>query len=153
MRSATPTSRTKLTKRSRRRRGNNSHKPLQEVAAVSNKDFRSLTLDAMQSYVNTRRKEDNHLGGKVSGKTIKKELLTFMQIWNWARPRGCVDGPCPFKDPHNPRKWAVKLPKMEDSGRFMTWDEIERRIARGGLSEEQAAKTVEIPIPRRNSGH
>jgi len=48
----------------------------------------SLTLDTMQNYVNVRSKADNRYGGTVSGRTIKKELTTFMQIWDWARQRG-----------------------------------------------------------------
>ena len=31
----------------------------------------------------------------------------------------------------------MKIPKPEDTERFMTWEEIERRIARGGLSDDQ----------------
>lgn len=94
---------------------------------------RSLTLEVMQNYVNTRRKQSNRCGGKVSGRTIKKELTTFMQIWDWARQRQYVDGVCPIKDPNHARKWAVKIPKSEQLQKFMTWEEIERRIARGGL--------------------
>jgi integrase len=100
--------------------------------------FNTLTLDVMQDYINRRRKEDNRFGGKVSGKTIKKELTTFMQIWDWARQRALVDRPCPIKDVNRPRKWAVKIPKPEEKHKFMTWEEIERRIARGGLTPEQA---------------
>jgi len=96
-----------------------------------------LTLDAIQSYVNARGKADNRYGGRVSGRTIKKELTTFMQIWDWARQRGQVNRPCPIKDPHRPRKWAVKMPKPQEAEKFMTWAEIKRRIARGGLAPQQ----------------
>jgi len=98
----------------------------------------SVTLEAVQGYVNGRRKQGNRFGGKVSGKTIKKELTTLMQIWDWARQRGCVRRPCPVRDLHRPRKWAVKMPKPEEPQKFMTWEEIERRIARGGLTAQQA---------------
>lgn len=94
----------------------------------------SLSLKSLQTYVNVRSKESNRYGGTVAGKTIKKELTTFMQIWDWARQRQYVDGICPIKDPIHPRKWAVKIPKAEQSQIFMTWEEIERRIARGGLA-------------------
>lgn len=97
----------------------------------------SLTLETMQSYVNDRSKADNRFGGKVSGSTVKKELTTFKQIWDWARQRGFVKRPCPIKDAHRPRKWAVKIRKPEDGEKFMTWGEIERRIARCGLSRQQ----------------
>jgi integrase len=97
----------------------------------------SLTLETLQGYVNNRRKQSNRFGGKVSGKTIKKELTTFMQIWEWARQRGYVQRPCPIKDPDRPRKWAVKMPKPEEAEKFMTWSEIKRRIARGGITPQQ----------------
>ena len=69
----------------------------------------SLRLEAMQKYVNDRTSADNRFGGKVSGSTVKKELTTFMQVWDWARQRGFVKLPCPIKDQHRPRKWAVKI--------------------------------------------
>lgn len=97
----------------------------------------SLTLENVQRYVDSRRKADNRYGGKVSGKTIKKELTTLMQIWDWARQRGYVRRACPIKDPHQPRRWAVKMPKAEEPEKFMTWEETNRRIARGGLNETQ----------------
>jgi len=99
--------------------------------------FASLTLQKMQAYVNRRITEDNRLGTTVSGKTVKKELTTFMQVWDWARQRDFVNGLCPIKDTHRPRRWAVKIPKPEDNERFMTWEEIERRIARGGLTGDE----------------
>ena len=99
--------------------------------------LQTVTLKTVQRYVNSRRKANNRYGGKVSGGTIKKELTTFMQIWDWARQRGHVQRTCPIKDPDRPRKWAVKIPKSEEAGKFMTWAEISRRIARGGLAPQK----------------
>jgi len=99
--------------------------------------FGLIKTEDIQNYVNQRQKASNRFGGTVSGKTIKKELTTFMQIWDWARQRGCVNRICPVKDPDRPRKWGVKIPKPEETERFMTWEEIDRRIARGGLSEAE----------------
>lgn len=101
--------------------------------------FDRLALADMDGYVNARRKEQTHYGTPVGGATIKKELTTFMQVWDWARQRGIADGPCPIKDPHKARKWAVKLPKPEQGEKFMTWAEIERRVRRGGLNGRDAA--------------
>ena len=106
---------------------------LKSVLGVEAK-FGHLSLEDMQRYVNCRLKQDNRYGGTICGKTVKKELVTFMQIWDWARQRKLVTGPCPSKDPNNLRKWAVSLPKADASEKFMTWSEIERRIARGGLT-------------------
>ena len=107
----------------------------------------TLTLDAMQNYANVRTKADNRYGGTVSGQTIKKELTTFMQIWDWARQRGYVKRPCPIKDPIRPHKWAVKMPKAQRRPKFMTWDEIERRIARGGLTPQQETELWKYLYP------
>lgn len=99
--------------------------------------LRSLSLDDMQKYINTRRSEDNRRGGKISGVTIKKELTTFAQVWDWARSRNRLTGVksnCPIRDPIKPRKWAVRIPKADRSARFMTWSEIERRVERGGIT-------------------
>ena len=109
---------------------------LKKLLGVKTK-LESLNLEALQGYVNNRRQQSNRFGGKVSGKTIKKELTTFMQVWDWARQRGHVQRPCPVKDPDRPRKWAVKLPKPEEAEKFMTWAEIKRRVARGGLTPQQ----------------
>jgi integrase len=103
----------------------------------TNAILETLNLEAIQRYVTSRSKQNNRYGGKVSGKTIKKELTTFMQIWDWARQRGYVQQPCPIKDPNRPRKWAVKIPKQEETEKFMTWAEIKRRIARGGIEAQQ----------------
>jgi integrase len=65
------------------------------------------------------------------------ELRTFAQIWDWARARSYVRKPCPIKDPNNLRKWAVRIPKPQRKEKFMTWDEIERRVARGGLPAKE----------------
>ncbi len=106
---------------------------LKEVLGVNTR-FASLDLDQMQDYVNRRRRAKNRLGGKISGTTIKKELRTFAQIWDWARARKYVAKLCPIKDPNNMRRWAVRVPKPRINEKFMTWGEIESRIARGGLS-------------------
>ncbi|MGO8746706.1 MAG: tyrosine-type recombinase/integrase [Thermoguttaceae bacterium] len=89
-----------------------------------------LQLADIEKYVSARAAEKTRDDTLVSGKTIRKELTTFMQIWDWARPHGYVNGPCPVKDPNRPRKWAVKIAKDVEPEAFMTWDEIERRIAR-----------------------
>jgi integrase len=96
-----------------------------------------LTLDTLQAYVGARVKEKAKQDRLVSGSTVKKELTTFMQVWDWARQRGIVKKICHFKDPNNPRKWAVNLPKPDEAGKFMTWAEIERRISRGGLTAQE----------------
>ena len=117
-----------------------------------NAPFAEVTVKTLRDYVSARLKEQTRRkrsvrkprkkkpGAKVaesrtvSGATVKKELKTFMQIWDWARKSGIVHTPCPLLDPHKPRKWAISLPKPDQSEDFMTWSEIEQRVKRGGLS-------------------
>ena len=65
----------------------------------------------------------------MSPETIKKEFRTFNQIWKMAVAKGYVTGPSPTK--------GVKLALIDEKPPFMTWDEIETIIKRGGLTEEQ----------------
>lgn len=37
-------------------------------------------------------------------------------------------------------RWAVNIPKGEEKEKFQTWGQIERRISRGGLDEQQEAE-------------
>jgi len=85
-----------------------------------------IDLKKTQGYV-TRRTKEKHRGKRISGTTIRKEIATFRQIWDWARARRYV-GDCPLYDG---RKWAVKLPRPPEKEKFQTWEQIEKRIAAG----------------------
>jgi site-specific recombinase XerD len=80
------------------------------------KTFDVIDLSVLQMYVNRRAK-------KVNGDTIRKELVTFRQIWDWAKARKYVTRECPIYN--DGRKWAVKTPKSEDREKFQTWEQIE----------------------------
>ena len=95
--------------------------------------LRTITIRELQDYVNKRAKETNGNGKPTSGATIRKELGTFIQLWAWAKQRKYVIRDCPIYDER--RRWAVKLPKPTEKEKFQTWDEIERRIARGRLTD------------------
>ena len=88
----------------------------------------SLVLTDIQEYV-AKRSQDDYRGKRISVDTIKKELSTFRLIWNWAVTEGRISKPCPTK--------GVKYPKRDAKSHFMTMDEIQRIIARGGLTEEE----------------
>lgn len=60
--------------------------------------------------------------------TIKKELDTLRSAWNWAKRMGHVKEDFPGA--------GLVYPKGEEKLPFMTWKEIERRIAAGGDPEE-----------------
>ncbi|MEK6238512.1 MAG: site-specific integrase, partial [Planctomycetales bacterium] len=100
------------------------------------KKLAALQIEDVQAYVATRLAVVPNKR-KASGTTVKKELVTFTQIWTWAKRRKCVSQVCPVKDPDNPRRWAVSIPKHNATPPFQTWVEIEQRIARGGLSAEE----------------
>jgi integrase len=60
--------------------------------------------------------------------TIKKERDTLRSAWNWAKRMGHVKEDFPGA--------RLVYPKGEEKLPFMTWKEIERRIAAGGNPEE-----------------
>lgn len=63
---------------------------------------------------------------------MRKELSTFRAVWNWARVTTRVEGPFPNK--------GLRFPKTHEKPPFQTKEEVNRQIARGGLSEmEQEA--------------
>jgi hypothetical protein len=64
----------------------------------------------------------------VAAVTIKKELDTLRSAWNWAKRMGYVPKDFPGA--------GLVYPKGEEKLPFMTWTEIERRIAAGGDAKE-----------------
>jgi len=88
----------------------------------------SITTATMQRYIFLRSQDRWH-GVIISSETIIKELTTFRLIWNWAFHRDYVTGLCPTK--------GVVLPKRADKLPFMTSEEIQNIIDRGGLDTAQ----------------
>jgi integrase len=69
----------------------------------------------------------------VGRETIRKELSTLRVIWGWAYKRRHVQ---------TVLGWNMKdltLPKAEENPPFQTWDQITRKIARGGRMDEKQA--------------
>ncbi|NQU22441.1 MAG: tyrosine-type recombinase/integrase [Candidatus Nealsonbacteria bacterium] len=95
----------------------------------------TLTLNDLQEYVNNRLKE-KYRGASISGKTIRKEVGQFREIWDWGRERGYVNTKCPIYG-RSSSKWAVAVPKPKERERFQTWAQIKRQISRGGLTKRQ----------------
>ena len=91
-----------------------------------------IDLETLQGYVAKRQTEDGLRGRKLSGATIKKELVTLRCLWNWAAANGMVEGPFPGR--------RVKYPKVSEKPPFQTWQEIEKQISRGGLTENEQAE-------------
>ena len=88
----------------------------------------SITTADMQAYVD-KRLRDTYRDKIIRPDTVKKEVATFRLIWNWAVTQGRLTGPAPTK--------GLKYPKTEQKPPFMTREEIEKIINRGGLDEDQ----------------
>ena len=91
--------------------------------------IRSLGVSQLQRYVSDRRKDDGQRGKKIQPVTIKKELQTFKQLWDFARVRRYVESDCPTLH--------VRLPKPDEKAPFHTWAQIEAAIKQGGLTDLQ----------------
>ena len=96
--------------------------------------IQSLAVSDLQTYVE-KRLQDRWRGKPIRPDTIKKELTTFRLIWNWAVEQGYLKGRAPVK--------GIKFPKRDAKPPFMTADEIQRIIDRGGLTAEQEAQLWE----------
>ncbi len=95
----------------------------------SRTNLRAITPEQLQKYVNKRSHEPGKRGQSVSAGTIKKELATLRTLWSWATSHGYVSGQFP--------KDGIKLPKQEEKPPFQTWQQIERQIESGGLTDTE----------------
>ena len=87
----------------------------------------------VQSYAKARRKE-KFQGKQTEGYTIRKELRTFRQVWEWACSQGY---------PTVAPTWtveAVDLPKDQGREPFRTFDQIQQIVTKGGLSAKDEAR-------------
>jgi integrase len=88
---------------------------------------REITTETLQAYINARANEKGRRGRTISHVTIQKEIGTLSSVWNrWARPLGLVKGEAPTK--------GLIYAKVRAKPPFQTREQIERQIARGGLS-------------------
>jgi integrase len=87
--------------------------------------LKDLGLADLQRHVNQRAAK-KYRGRPLSPVTLKKEMATFRACWNWGDAAGLTEGRFPSR--------GLMYPKAEEKPPFMTWEEIERRVARGGLS-------------------
>lgn len=91
-----------------------------------------IGISELQAYVTKRSCENGQKGKKVQPETMRKELMTFGQIWGFARARGWVDADLD--------KSKIRLPKASEKPPFQTWKNIEKTIQRGGLTERQVGE-------------
>jgi len=96
----------------------------------------SLTLAVAQRYVAARSREI-YRNKPIRPETILKELETLRKIWGWGAKVGLVGVSC---------SWSLAdLQVGKQGGRepFRTFDEIERQLKRGGLSEAERERLWE----------
>lgn len=91
-------------------------------------DVRALTREHLQGYINSRRSQKSSRGTAISPVTIRKELTTLSAVWTWGMGEGLV-GSFPNK--------GLKYPKGSEKPPFQTWEEIEKQIKRGNLTEKE----------------
>lgn len=91
----------------------------------------SIDLAMLQRYVVRRSKDKGVRGRLLSPATVKKEMVTLTLLWNWARQMEYIVKPIPKK--------GLRYPKLTDKPPFQTYQQIERRIARGGISIAEEA--------------
>jgi integrase len=89
-----------------------------------------LTPTDLQRHV-TRRARATYRGRPLSPVTLRKEVASFRAVWNWGFVSGLVAGPWPGK--------GLVYPKGDERPPFMTREEVERRLGRGGLRADEAA--------------
>jgi integrase len=92
--------------------------------------IRTLTLADLQRHVDRRAKAKG-IHGRLSPATIKKEIVTLRTTWNWGVRMDLVTGRFPNA--------GLRYPKGDEKPPFMTWQEIERRIKAGGLTDKDRA--------------
>ena len=91
--------------------------------------IRAMGVPALQKYVVERSDESGIRGRKIKSGTIRKELVTFGQLWRFAKANNWVSTDYDRK--------AIKLPKSAEKPPFQTWEEIEVKIKAGGLTEAE----------------
>ncbi len=94
----------------------------------------SMTTADLQQYVR-RRLREKYQGSPIRPTTARKEVATFRAIWNWCKRNGYVTGDSPTTD--------LEYPKEDQPPPFMTWEEIERTVERGGLKTQEIAELWE----------
>jgi integrase len=95
------------------------------------REFDSLSIEILQRYV------DKRAGEGVARATISKEMSTLRVVWGWALKRGHVKSALTWK------MSDLTLPKETEKAPFQTWEQITRKIERGGLTDQQKAELWE----------
>jgi integrase len=88
----------------------------------------ALSFGDLQRHIDGRARQ-KYRGKRISPSTVRKELATLKAAWNWAERMGHVAGAFPGR--------GLVYPKLDEKPPFQTREELERRIALGGLTARQ----------------
>jgi integrase len=104
---------------------------LSHMTATLGESFRvqKLTQPDLQKHIDRRTKAKGIHGAKLSPATLRKEIASFRAVWNWGMTANLVAIPFPNK--------GLVYPKADEKPPFMTWAEIDQRIAAGGLRKAE----------------
>ncbi|MBX9622673.1 MAG: site-specific integrase [Gemmataceae bacterium] len=94
--------------------------------------LKDLTAADLQDYLDTRVRRKGKKAVPLSPVTLRKEIASFRACFNWAVHTGLLAGPFPNR--------GLRFPKGEDKRPFMTWEDIERRVGRGGLAAAETKR-------------
>ncbi len=94
----------------------------------------TFDIGLVQKYIDKRSKEPGRRGTVVAA-TIRKEITTLFSILQWAVAHGHVG--------QLPSKKTLRYPKAKQAPVFQTWNEIERKMTLGGLTEDEIAELWE----------
>jgi integrase len=84
--------------------------------------------ELQEGYINQRAKARWHKK-PIRPETVQKEIKTLRMVWNRAARLGVVKGSAPTD--------GLSYPKTTDKAPFQTWEEVERIIARGRLTQAE----------------
>jgi integrase len=93
----------------------------------SNFSAQTLTPIKLQEHIDRRAKRKGIHKRPLSPTTIRKEIASLRAAWNWAVQMDFISNRFPNR--------GLKYPKSDEKPPFQTWQEIERQIERGGLTE------------------
>lgn len=88
--------------------------------------------EQLQDYLNTRVRRKGKASVPLSTVTLRKEVATLRACFNWTEQTGLLTGRFPNR--------GLRFPKGEDKRPFMTWEDIERRVGRGGLTPHETKR-------------
>ncbi|MBL8797947.1 MAG: tyrosine-type recombinase/integrase [Planctomycetia bacterium] len=89
----------------------------------------TLAFSHLQAHIDRRAKKKGHHQRPISPTTLRKEMASFRACWNWGVHANLVKGSFPNR--------GLTYPKADEKPPFQTWQEIERQISHGGLSNAE----------------